>query len=109
MLLLIVAAYVGWWSIISGALVWLLGSAVALLGAIGLFLRKRWGQYLWYAIALAASVLWIASVIRVAVSGWPYDDLTDSVVSLIPGVLLVTVCVLGSIAVSRHFRGTNAL
>jgi hypothetical protein len=108
--LVIVAGYVAWWSVTSAAFLWLSVAAVALVAAVGLLMRKRWAQYLWYLIAGAASVLWLATVARVAISGWPYQDVTSSVISLIPGLLLLAVCVFGSIAVWRHFRkGANAL
>jgi len=108
--LVIVAGYVAWWSISSAEFLWLVAAGLALVAAVGLFMRKRWGQYLWYLIALTTAVLWVVTVVRVAISGWPYDDFASSVISLIPGLLLLTVCIFGSIAVTRQFRGgTNAL
>jgi hypothetical protein len=108
--LVIVAGYVGWWSITSGQLLWLVAASVALVGAVGLALRRRWSQYLWYLIALSASVLWVVTVVRIAMSGWPHNDVVSSVISLVPGLLLLTVCIFGSIAVRRHFRErANAL
>ena len=109
-LLLLAAAYLGWWSIVYGQYLWLVAAAVAVEAAVGLALRRRWGEYLWYLIALTASVLWLVVVIKVAMSGWPYPDVVSSVISLIPGFALLAVCVFGSIAVARHFKGArNAL
>ncbi len=108
--LVIVAGYVGWWSITYGQSLWLVVVFVALIAAVGLALRRRWSQYLWYLIALGASVLWIVTLVRVVITGWPYHDVVSSVISLVPGLLLLTVCIFGSIAVRRHFReGANAL
>jgi hypothetical protein len=108
--LVIIAGYVGWWSITSGQLLWLVLASVALVAAVGLALSKRWSQYLWYAIALGASVLWVVTVVRIAIAGWPYPDVVSSLISLVPGLLLLTVCIFGSIAVRRHFRQrANAL
>ena len=108
--LLIVAGYVGWWSITYAQLLWLPVAAVALIGSVGLFLHRRWAQYLWYVIALTASVLLLVTAVRIAISDWPYDDLVSFVISLAPGLLLLVVCISGSIAVTRHFRGpTDAL
>ena len=102
--LIVVSGCVGWWSVVSAQWLWLVVAFAPLLVAIGVVLRRPWSEYLWYLIALSASVWWIVTVIRVAVSGWPYHDALSSVISLVPGVLLLMVCLFGSIAVRRHFR-----
>ncbi len=108
--LLVASAYVGWWAVSSSSLVWLLPSVLLLVAAGGLFLRKRWSPYLWYITALVISVSWVVSVVRVALSGWPYDNALSSVISLVPGLLLVGVCAGGSAVVAKHFRASkNAL
>ena len=108
--LLVVSAYVGWWAVSSASFLWLLPAVVTLIAGVGLSLRKRWSQYLWHALALVASLSWVASVVRVALSGWPYESALATVISLIPGLLLVTVCAGGSLVVAQHFRGSkNAL
>ena|SRR5882672_3844965 len=108
--LVVVSAYLGWWAVSSAVLLWLLPSVVALVAAVGLLLHKSWAPYLWYAIALTASLLWLVSVVREAFSGWPHERLLDSAISLLPGLFLVTVCAFGSLAVFRSFRGgTSAL
>ena len=102
--LIVVSGYVGWWSVVSAQWLWLVVAFAPLLVAIGVVLRRPWSEYLWYLIALSASVWWIVTVIRVAVTGWPYHDALSSVISLVPGVLLLMVCLFGSIAVRQHFR-----
>ena len=67
--LLVVSAYVGWWAVSAASLLWLFPAVVSLVAAIGLFLNKPWSQYLWHFIALIASLSWLASVVRVALSG----------------------------------------
>jgi hypothetical protein len=47
---------------------------------------------------------WLLVVAWVAISGWPYSDVTSSVISLIPGLLLVLLWVGASLYVARHFR-----
>lgn len=108
--LIVVSAYVGWWAVSAASFLWLLPAVAILIAGVGLFLRKPWSQYLWHALALVASVSWVASVVRVALPGWPYESALATVISLIPGVLLVAVCVGGSLVVAQHFRGSkNAL
>ena len=109
-LLLLFAAYLGWWAVASGSFWWLAPCLFALVAASGLFLGKRWAQYLWHVIALVVSISWLSSVVRVALSGWPYDTAFTSFVSLLPGLLLLIVCAGGSAIVTKHFRGIrNAL
>ena len=108
--LVVVSAYLGWWAVSAASFLWLLPAVVSLIAAVGLFLSKRWSQYLWHVMALAVSLSWVVSVVRVALSGWPYDSALSSVVSLVPGLLLVAVCAGGSAVVAKHFRGNkNAL
>ena len=108
--LLIVSAYLGWWAVSSTAWLWLLPALVAFLCAIGLFMQKRWAQYLWHVIALVSCAWWLVSVVLVAVSGWPHATTLDSVISLLPGLMLLAVCIGGSVAIARHNRGaSNAL
>jgi hypothetical protein len=102
--LVVAAGYIGWWSITADQLLWLIAATVALVGAMGLALGKRWSVYVWYVIALSASALWVVTVVRVAIAGWPYPDAISSVISLAPGVLLLMVWIFGSIAVRKHFR-----
>jgi hypothetical protein len=102
--LLTVSACLGWWAVSSSAFLWLLPALIALVDAIGLLLRKRWGQILWYAVAATASLIWLIAVVRVAISGWPHESIADSLISLTPGLLLVFVCAVGSIAVTDYFR-----
>ena len=108
--LLVVSAYLGWWAVSTASFLWLLPSAVTLVAAVGFFLSKRWAQYLWHVMAAVVSLWWVVSVVRVALSGWPYDSALLSVISLAPGLFLVTVCAGGSAVVAKHFRGNkNAL
>ena len=108
--LLLVSAYLGWWAVSSAAPLWLAPAVVLLVAAIGLLRGQRWAQYLWYAMSAVASLLGVFSVVRVALSGWPHGTVLASAISLTPGLLLLLVCVGGSIAIAKHFRGgTSAL
>lgn len=108
--LLVVSAYLSWWAVSAASFLWLLPSVVTLVAAVGLFLSKRWAQYLWHVMAAVVSLWWVVSVVRVALSGWPHDSAILSAISLAPGLFLVTVCIGGSAVVAKHFGGSkNAL
>lgn len=106
--LLVVSAYVGWWAVSAASFLWLLPAVVTLITAVGLLLRKRWSQYLWHTLALVISVSWVVSVVRATLAGWPYNNALATVISLVPGLLLVAVCAGGSVVVAKHFRGSKS-
>jgi hypothetical protein len=81
----------------------------ALICGIGLLLQRRWAAYLWYALALFASASWIWAVVGVIRSGWPYPDAFRSAISLLPGVCILAICGLGSVAVAKQFRRPSAI
>lgn len=106
-LLVIVAAYIGWWAISAASFLWLPLVIICLVTAAGLFQSKSWSQYLWHVIALLVILSWAFSVVRIASTGWPYNTVLESVVSLVPGLLLVAVCACGSAIVAKHFQGSK--
>lgn len=89
-------AYKQWWPI--------LYSAPYLIGGIGLFLNKRWSQYFYYFLAVWGISGWIYGVWQAYDRGWPYADLQRSIISLVPGVVLITLYVGMVWVVYRHFR-----
>ena len=106
--LLIVSAYIGWWAVSSTARLWLLLALVVFLCAVGLLMQKRWAQFLWHGIAIASCVWWLISVVPIAASGWPHATLSHSFISLLPGFMLLAVCIAGSVAIERHHRGASS-
>jgi len=81
----------------------------ALICGLGLLLQRKWAAYLWYALALFASVSWIWAVVGVIRSGWPYSDALRSAISLLPGICILVICGLGSLAVAKQFRRPSPL
>src|SRR5437762_2300801 len=71
---------------------------------LGLTFHVRLAAYLWYVLAVVTSASWIWAVIGVTRAGWPYADVLRSVISLIPGLCILAVSGLGSVAVARQFR-----
>ncbi len=77
---------------------------LALVGCVGLLLRKKWSQYLVYVVLLGIIVSWAIGVWQVAATGWPYADPLSSIISLAPGILLVLFCAGCGLVVFRYFR-----
>jgi len=77
---------------------------IALLTAGGLLLLKAWAQYLAYVFAAGLSLTWVFGVWRIALQGWPYSDVLRTVLSLVPGTLLLLICAGGSYVVHRQYR-----
>lgn len=105
--LLIVSAYLGWWVVSSNGWLWLLAALVTFVCATGLFMRKRWARYLWHVIAFVTCTLWLVSVVSVAVSGWPHKTIMNSFISLLPGLMLLAICIGGSVAITRNNRDAS--
>ena len=74
---------------------------MAAASAILLGLLRPAARYLFYVTAALIAYWWIEAVIAVIREGWPYMDPISSVVSLIPGALLISICVFGSVYVHR--------
>jgi hypothetical protein len=102
-LMIVLAAWVAYKSIAAGPLWWLLFGLIALTGGVGLLLRKPWSQYPVFAVAASEVGLWFYAVARVALEGWPYADPLNSIISLVPGIMLLVICVGGSVVVRQYF------
>lgn len=82
-------------------------ASLSLIAAIALYLRKNWSKYLIYSIALLTSGTWLLAIYVVAQNGWPYATIQETIISLIPGFLLLTICICGSIVVHKYFKSLN--
>ena len=80
---------------------------LSMFAAISLFLRKSWSKYLIYLVALLTSGTWLLAILVIFKDGWPYSTVKESVTSLIPGFLLLTVCICGPIVVYKYFKRIN--
>ncbi|HEY0065610.1 MAG TPA: hypothetical protein VGC21_26070 [Telluria sp.] len=92
LMLLLVAVYCGWWGLTRGVPVWLVVSAGLLILAAGLVVRAIWAKYLLYALCAGTALLWTGMIVMLTLSGWPVRDPLSTLISLIPGLLLLLVC-----------------
>ena len=75
----------------------------ALLTATGLLRLHGWAKPLAYFFAAALALVWIYTAVwQVA---WPYADWPGTILSLIPGALLLILCAGGAWIVHRQYRG----
>ena len=79
-------------------------AAILIVAVVGLVFEKQWSQYLVYA-TLSLLILWWCYVVG-SMSGpdWPFTDTLSTVISLLPGVALITVFLAIMFAVRQHFR-----
>ena len=73
-------------------------------GAIGLVLLKSWSQYFVYLVSIFTVGGWLYVTISIAIQGWPYPSGVETIISLVPGILLSLVCVLSSFYIFKIFR-----
>jgi hypothetical protein len=97
------ACYVSWVALEFSAPFWFLEAAIFAGCGIGLVLRYKWAKWLWYGCSASISIWWLSTVVFLALKGWPDEDVSDTIISLIPGALLLFVCIGGSVAVSRQY------
>jgi hypothetical protein len=107
-LLLACSIYFGCWAVSNSSPFWFVAVAIGVLTAYGLIMNRVWAKYLWFGIAALVSIFWLVSVGCIAMSRWPYATALESIVSLVPGFVLLAVCGMGSVAVHKHFRGTDS-
>jgi len=81
-------------------------SAVLLIGAIGLFLKRSWGRLPIYVFSIVVVPTWIVyTTLLIRKSGWPYyTTILQSILGLVPGVLLCAGCIVACWVVHRYFR-----
>jgi len=79
-------------------------AGVSLVSAIGLAMMKPWSRFPIYILSLVTALYWLYVIWSVWKSGWPYDDTVKTAISLIPGVLLVVVCMGASWFVFSLFK-----
>ena len=82
----------------------LIGSGLCLVAAVSLWLKKRWSQYLVYIVAALFCGSWLFVLWQVAERGWPYSSISQTVIALIPGLLMVGVAIGSSVVVYRAFK-----
>jgi len=92
---LIVVSSNNWFSI------WVIACFAA---ASGLILSKSWSQYLVYILSIATAGGWLYVVIYMAIDDWPYSGAKDTFIALLPGILLVSVCIVFCALVFNFFK-----
>ena len=77
---------------------------ISFIAIISLLLEKAWSRYLVYFISILMVVNWVWGVALISFNGWPYDSTAKSIISLIPGLCLITAFIFSSFAVWKHFE-----
>ncbi len=104
-LLAVYGAYIVWVALESHTLLWLPSAFLALVAGGGLLLNQRWSRYLVYLVSLLTVSAWVIAFVGNVNRGlWPYPNPLSSAISLIPGLLLITLCLASSLLVAKHFR-----
>lgn len=102
--LLLTACYLCWWTAKYAQSFWHLATLVLTACAIGLLFKRDWASYLWYGIGSVVTAVWLLNIMQLALDGWPVAGTVDTIISLLPGALLLFVCIGGSMAVRHDLR-----
>lgn len=81
--------------------------AVCAIGSVALWLKRPWSKYIVYTVATLFIVLWGLMIFRVYERGWPYETAIQSVISLAPGILMVSVALSSMVIVHRAFKNVR--
>ena len=79
-------------------------SAACFIAAVGLWLKKPWSRFVVYAVCLLTIIGWLFFVGVMVWNGWPYAGLAQTIVALLPGVLLIALCIWFMLITFRFFR-----
>jgi hypothetical protein len=97
-------SYTMWLVTVYDSFWFLAWSIPSFVGAAGLIMRRSWAKYVVYVMAACTAGGWATYVGWLAVSGWPYRNAQSTVISLVPGLLLVALCVSSSVYVHKYFK-----
>jgi hypothetical protein len=75
--------------------------------AVGLWLKQPWSRWIVYSISTLLCLYFAWYVWGLVQLGWPYESGTKSIVSLIPGSVLLMFGIAAAVHVRRFFRATK--
>ena len=96
--------YLAWWAFEYKQWVYLIYSLPYLIAGMALIMTMNWSQYMYYLLAIIGIGGWLYSTIKFP--GWEYMNLSNSVISLIPGLLFVLLNIGVVILVYKYFHKT---
>jgi UDP-N-acetylmuramyl pentapeptide phosphotransferase/UDP-N-acetylglucosamine-1-phosphate transferase len=103
------AGYVFWWSYESESLVWPWMGLCFAVCAIGLWRQPSWAKNAVTAVLLGQIAVWIlTSAHYIILDRWPYETVSRSVISLIPGALYLALIVFLIVIVRRLLGKSEA-
>jgi len=96
------AAFFAVTSALSSAYLPTLVSSVGAIGAAALFSSHPHARFLVYAASAVVALSWLVVIARVALSGWPVAGFVQTLISLVPGLLLLSICIGCAILAARY-------
>ena len=106
--LLAISAATAIYTIRHGSLLFAAICALSVASAVLLVLRKRFARYPFFVVAGLIAFWWSWTILGIIDEGWPHMDPLSSAISLVPGLLLISVCIFGSVYVYRVSRPPRA-
>jgi len=108
-ILLIYGSYNSWLIYQTGESLFGLWVSACFIASIGLIFNKSWSQYFVYLISLFTTGGWAYFIIYLATTNWPYTEVRDTFIALVPGILFISIPLLSSIYVFKYFKRMKQL
>ena len=77
-------------------------SSVGVVGAAALFVSHPHARFVVYGASAVVALSWLVVIARTAFAGWPVAGSVQSLISLIPGLLLLSICIGCAILAARY-------
>ena len=85
-------------------LLWVAGCFLA---SAGLCLRKPWSRFAVYTVCSLTIFGLLSYIVAMSLNQWPYPSLAKTIVALIPGALLIAVCIWFMAVTFRFFHAVK--
>ena len=81
---------------------------IGIVGAVCLFLDRRWSRFFVYLIAVGIVGTYVyLTAVGIELGLWPYDSNLETAIAFVPVILVCVVCIASCFVVHRHFRGRS--
>jgi hypothetical protein len=101
----LVAAFFAVSSALASNCIAALVAGIGVVGAASLLSANPRARFVVYIASSLVALSWLALVTQLAIAGWPVPGLVQTIISLVPGLLLLVVCLGCALLAARYSSG----